>query len=156
MRQLFDGETIFVLGQCQVVAKFGPILRAYQPVHRSSVAEPRGFANTTLPVVVDATEVQAKHGQPAQDFHTPAYGAAISGQQLDTQQAYSAGMDTYPAELAHMIAEQPAKFLAAMSTLGLAATNSMTGMAPPNTAQSKAPEPLFMVSVGSTVVRLSR
>ena len=55
-----------------------------------------------------------------------------------------------------MIAEHPAKFLAAISTLGLAATNSMTGMAPPNTAQSKALEPFFIVSVGSTVGRLSR
>jgi hypothetical protein len=72
MRQLFDSETVLVLGQCQVVAKAGAILRTYQPVHRSSVAEPRGFANATLPVIVDAAEVQAMHCQPAQDFHVPA------------------------------------------------------------------------------------
>ena len=62
----------------------------------------------------------------------------------------------HPAELAHIIAEHPAKFLAAMSTRGSAATISITGIAPPNTAQSNAHEPLFILHVGSTDERLSR
>ena len=56
--ELFDSETVLMLGQRQVVPKLWSILRADQPVDRFSVPEPRCFADAALPVVVDDVKLQ--------------------------------------------------------------------------------------------------